>query len=184
MMILYTGRRADLTDALKTLTEKKLAKLERFLNGSEDAHVILKLEKHRHLAEIVIRGHNTPLTARAEASDFRDSIGLCADRLLAQAKRQRERLSKERKRSGLRGTPRQPEMALPGGLPGAPAEGDHPAIVRMGAIPAKPMSIDEAARQADRSPEPFLIFRNAESQQIAVLFRRADGRFGLVEEEA
>ena len=184
MMIVYTGRQADLTDALKAFTEKKLAKLERFLNGSEDAHVILKVEKHRHLAEIVVKGWNSPLTARAETSDFRDSIGLCADRLLAQAKRQRERLSKERKRRGMRGTPRRPEMIPAGGPPLVAPGDDRPAVVRMGVIPAVPMTVEEAARQADRSPEPFLVFRNAESRLVAVLFRRADGRFGLIEEEA
>ncbi len=179
MTILYTGRQADLTDGLKTYTEKKLGKLERFLDGLHDAHVVLKAEKHRRLAEIVIKTRAATLTARGEAADFRDSIGLCADRLLAQAKRHHERLATERKRAGMRASPRSPGEGA-----ALPAPGDHPAIVRMGAIPAKPMSLEEALLQVGRSSDPVLIFRNAESQNVSVLFRRSDGRFGLLEEEA
>ena len=54
----------------------------------------------------------------------------------------------------------------------------------MGRVPAKPMSVEEALLQVRASRESVLIFRNADSQQVAVLFRRADGRFGLIEEEA
>lgn len=182
MTILFTGRQADLSDGLKTFTEKKLAKLERFLDSLQDAHVILKAEKHRRLAEIIIKTRVATLTARGEAADFRDAIGISADRLLAQAKRHHERLAKERKRAGMRASPRGVETAAPGGA--SPAAGDHPAVVRMGSIPAKPMSLEEAILQAGRSPDPVLVFRNVESQTVAVLFRRADGRFGLVEEEA
>jgi putative sigma-54 modulation protein len=179
MTILFTGRQADLTEGLKAFTEKKLAKLERFLDALQDAHVVLKAEKHRRLVEIVVKTRAATLTARGEAADFRDSIGLCADRLLAQAKRHHERLAKERKRAGMRSSPRVPET----GAPPRAGDGDHPAVVRMGSIPAKPMSLEEALLQADRSSDPVLVFRNVESQNVAVLFRRADGRFGLVEEE-
>lgn len=186
MAIAYTGRKADLTPALKAFTEKKLGKLERFLEDVQDAHVILTLEKHRHLSEVVVKSRTATLTAKAEAADFRDSIGLCADRLLAQAKKHRERLAKERKREGMRSSPRGAGAGEGASfVPNPPADGaDGPAVVRLGSMPAKPMSLEEALLQVRASRDPVLIFRNAESQQVAVLFRRADGRFALVEEEA
>ncbi len=186
MAIAYTGRKADLTPALKAFTEKKLGKLQRFLEDIQDAHVILTLEKHRHLSEVVVKARTVILTAKAEAADFRDSIALCTDRLLAQAKKHRERFAKERKREGMRSSPRRPWASTDGtAFPLRPADAgpDGPAIVRLGSIPAKPMSLEEALLQVRASREPVLIFRNAESQQVAVLFRRTDGRFGLVEEE-
>jgi putative sigma-54 modulation protein len=186
MTIAYTGRKADLTPALRTFTEKKLGKLERFLEEIQDAHVILTLEKHRHLSEVVVKARTVTLTAKGEAADFRDSIGICADRLLAQAKKHRERFAKERKREGMRASPRGLGAAADGGPfapPPAESGPDGPVIVRLGSIPAKPMSLEEALLQVRASRDPVLIFRNAESQQVAVLFRRADGRFGLVEEE-
>ncbi len=54
----------------------------------------------------------------------------------------------------------------------------------MGLVPAKPMSVTEALDQARDSRDPFVIFVNEESQQIAVIYKRSDGRFGLVETEA
>ena len=186
MTIGYTGRKADLTAALKTFTEKKLGKLERFLDEIQDAHVILTLEKHRHLAEIVVKARTSTLAAKAEAADFRDTIGICADRLLAQAKKHRDRHAKERKREGMRSSPRHAQTGLFGALAASPVgDGpDGPLVVRMGRVPAKPMTVEEALLQVRGSRESVLIFRNADSQQVAVLFRRADGRFGLIEEEA
>ena len=96
MTILYTGRRAALTPPLREFVEKKLAKLERFLGEIQDAHVILALEKHRHLVEIVVKARVASLAAKAESSDFRDAAAVCAERLLAQAKRHHDRLAKER----------------------------------------------------------------------------------------
>lgn len=185
MTILYTGRKADLTPVLKELTEKKLGKLGRFLGEIQDAHVILTLEKHRHLTEIVVKGRLATLTARSEAADFRDSVVLCIDRLLVQARKHRERRAKERRREGRRSSPRRggETLGAPALAGAAGSDNDHPRVVRMGRIPAKPMSVEEALLQVRGSRDPFLIFRNAESQQLAVIFRRSDGRFGLVEEE-
>ncbi len=184
MTILYTGRKADLTPAMKELAGKKLEKLERFLGGILDAHVILSLEKHRRLAEIVVKGRDATLTAKGEASDFRDSIGQCADRLLAQAKKHRDRVAKERKREGMRASPRSAIAGFDIGRDAAASSGDdHPSVIRMGRIPSKPISVEEALLEIRGSRNPFLVFRNAESHQVAVLFRRPDGRFGLVEEE-
>ena len=137
MSILFTGRKADLTPELKRFAEGKLAKLDRFLDEEPDVHVILTLEKHRHLSEIVARTRTTTITARADAADFRESIDRCLDRILAQAKRQREKLTEERKRRGRRESPR-----VAGRIPVAPAapgDDDGPAIVPMGRVPVKPM---------------------------------------------
>ncbi|HXI02505.1 MAG TPA: ribosome-associated translation inhibitor RaiA, partial [Candidatus Saccharimonadales bacterium] len=83
MTILFTGRKADLTPALKAFAEGKLAKLERILDDIQEAHVILELDKHRHRCETVLKARTATLTARADGPDFRVSIARCADRLLA-----------------------------------------------------------------------------------------------------
>ena len=181
MTIVFTGRKAGLTKPLREHTEKRLEKLERFLGDIRDAHVILTLERHRRIAEVVVNGRIATIAAKAEAADFHESITLCSDRLLAQAKKQHDRLSKEHKRQGKRGLGRYSALT---GREEAPPGGDHgDPVIRMGHISAKPMSVKEAVLQVSGSHDPFLVFRNAESQQIAVIFRRPDGRFGLVEEE-
>ncbi len=53
----------------------------------------------------------------------------------------------------------------------------------MGRVPVKPMSVEEALLLMQDSPHPFLVFRDADSQQVSVIFRRRDGHFGLIEPE-
>ncbi len=179
MPILFTGRKADLTPALKRYAEGKLNKLDRFLGEEPDVHVILTVEKHRRLAEIVARTPLATMTARADSSDFRESIDRCLERVLAQAKRNHEKMTQSRRRRG-----RKEALREATGMPGvaAPAR-DRPLIVRMGSVPMKPMSVEEAVSEIQDSRDGFLVFRNADSQGISVLFRRADGRFGLIEPE-
>jgi putative sigma-54 modulation protein len=184
MTIIYTGRKAHLTSALKSFAEERLGKLHRFLGRVGEAHVIVSVEKHRHLVEIVLKGDGSALTAKAEAADFHEAIAVAVDRLVAQGKKHRERLARERKRQGRLASPRGGFAPASPEPPLRPADGDGRAgLVRMGRIPSKPMSLDEALLQFRESGDPVLAFRDIESQQFAVIFRRPDGRFGLVEEE-
>ena len=64
MRILFTGRKAHLTPALKALAESKLVKLEKYLGVILDSHVILSREKHRHVAEIVVKARARTLAAK------------------------------------------------------------------------------------------------------------------------
>jgi len=184
MTILFTGRKADLTPGLKTLAERKLAKLERLLHENPDAHVILTRERHRHLAEIVVHARIGTLTAKGDGAEYEESLGRAIDRMLAQARKHHEKIARGRKR-------RARQASLRGGVPAAldtaeavtTAEGDGPVIVPMGRVPVKPMSVEEALLLMQDSPHPFLVFRDADSQQVSVIFRRRDGRFGLIEPE-
>ncbi|HEU4402596.1 MAG TPA: ribosome-associated translation inhibitor RaiA [Candidatus Polarisedimenticolia bacterium] len=187
MKVLFTGRKAHLTLPLKSFTEEKLGKLERLFDGIHDAHVILTLEKHRRLAEIVLKTRHSTFSARADTTDFRDSVGECVDRLVAQTRKHHERLVKEAKRRGARAVRRGAGAVPPAAEAGAPisATGNEaPTVVRLGRIPVKPMSVQEAVLQARGSRDPFVVFRNAESLQVSILVRREDGEYGLFEAEA
>jgi len=180
MTIVFTGRKADLTPDLKAFAERKLAKLERLLHESPDAHVILTREKHRDLAEIVVHARVGTLTAKADGAEFEESLGVAIDRLLAQARKHHEKIAQGRKRRAMRESPRRgavtPEL---GASPGA----DGPIVVPMGRVPVKPMSVDEAILLLQENSDPFLVFRDADSQRFCLLVRRGDGRFGLIEAE-
>jgi len=180
MTILFTGRKADLTHGLRTFTEEKLAKLERILHESPDVHVVLARERHRHLAEIVIHARIGTLTAKADGAEFEESLGLAIDRLLAQARKQHSKLAKGRKRRAQRGSLRDP-AALP--TPPPPTGGDGLGVVPMGRVPVRPMSVEEALQRFLELSDPFLVFRDAETLRLCLLFRRRDGRYGLVEPE-
>jgi len=180
MAILLTGRKADLTPGLKSLAERKLAKLEPLLHESPDAHVILTREKHRHLVEIVVHARVGTLTAKADGAEFEESLGLAIDRLLAQARKHHEKIARGRKRRAMRESPRRGAGPLE---IGAPPAADGPIVVPMGRVPIKPMSVEEAVLLLQENFDPFLVFRDADTQRFCLLFRRGDGRFGLIEPE-
>jgi putative sigma-54 modulation protein len=185
MNILFTGRKAHLTDDLREFVQQRLGKLERILHEDPDAHVILTLEKHRHLAEIIVKARIGTMTAKANGSDFMTSAGQAADRLLAQARRLHEKITSSRKRTARRSSPRGGSgrlLAGPDGVGGG--DGGDRRIVAMSRVPLKPMSVDEAIQEMETTRGSFLLFRNASSQQVSVVFRRDDGRLGLIEPEA
>jgi putative sigma-54 modulation protein len=187
MTILFTGRKAHLTPSLKEYAKDKLARLERLLDDVLDVHVILIQERHRHVGEIVVKAPHATFTAKAEAAEPRDALGACADRLVVQARKHRDRILKGRKRQGAKISPRHLPVGFPAPIQsaeGSPADGDGAGVIHMGRVPAKPMSLEEAVTEARGSRTPFVVFRNADSQQLAVLFRRPDGRLGLIETEA
>ena len=183
MKVLFTGRKTRIGRSLKVFTEEKLAKIDRVLDAILDTHVILTLEKHSCLAEIIFKARTVTLTARGKGHTFQDAVMMCVDRLMARAKKHHDRIRERRKRGRERTVPRR--LAPGRGKRRASGAGDErDGVVRMGRVPAKPMSVTEALLQARGSADPFVIFLNEESQQIAVIYKRSDGRFGLVEPEA
>jgi putative sigma-54 modulation protein len=182
MTLLFTGRKADLTPALRDLVEKKLLKLERILGESPHVHVILASEKHRRLVEIVARARVGTLAAHADEATFEDALSAGAQRLVTQAKKHHEKMSRGRTRRAMLASRRAPSalaaLALDGTPPAAASR-----VVPMGPDRAAPMSVEQAVRELEAGRDPFLIFRNAESRQVSVLVRRDDGRIGLIEPE-
>lgn len=185
MIILFTGRKTDLTDSLKAFAEKKLSKLERVLRENPDIHVILTREKHRHLSEIIVKARLGVMTVKSNGADFESSLALAADRLLAQARRLHEKAASARKRSARRSSPRGGGLlAAPAGRR-SPGDGGEPeGIVSMSRVVLKPMSVEEAVEEMEMQRSRVLLFRNAASRRVSVVYRRADGRLTVIEPEA
>ena len=176
-----TGRHIDITPAIRDFTEDKLSKLERWIDDVFETHVILSVEKHRHIAEIVVKGRHHTYTGTDETGDMYASIGNAVDKLEKQARRQKGKWSGRRRHA-------QPTTKVPI-VDAEYADGDGNSapggtrIIRMRAATKKPMSIEDAAFALAESDREFLVFRDARSQQINVLYRRHDGHLGLIEPE-
>jgi len=100
MQVEYTGRQTEVPDAIKALAERKLKKLSRVLRGITHVHVILGVDKHRHLAEVSVRSPRRSLAARGVTRDLGVSLAAVLDKLIAQAKRLSGK-RQERKRRAL-----------------------------------------------------------------------------------
>jgi len=176
MTIEYTGRRTDFPQSLKALAERKLRKLSRVLPGITHVHVILNVDKHRKIAEVSIHSPNLDLAASEATSDLKNSIATVIDKLTRQAERRRGKIRERKRRAAPRQTaPRAPEVTEPA---------EPPRVIRSRRFLVKPMTVDEAVLELGQSREGLVVFRDAGSERVSVLYKRRDGNFGLIEPEA
>lgn len=185
MKLDLTGRNIEITPAIRDFTRDKLAKLEKCIDDIIEAHAILSVEKHRHIAELVIKGRHHVFTGTDETGDLYASIGNVVDKIEKQARRLKDKVTTRRKRA--RPGPEvaaavQVQLPAPGaGDGGAPRPAPIPRIIRSDEMVMKPMSPEDAALRLVDSEHDFLVFRDARSQRISVLYRRKDGNLGLIE---
>lgn len=176
MQIEYTGRHTEVTPALRSLAEKKLAKLLKVLPAITNVHVILLVDKHRHCAELTVHSSHLDLTAVEESGDLSTSLTTVIDKLVRQAQKRVGKL-RERKRKSR-------TAAVWSGVLAAPVPGDGGArVVRSRRVVAKAMTVDEAMKQVNSTDEGLLVFRDADTERLNVLYRRKDGNLGLIEPE-
>ena len=173
MKIEFTGRQTGIPDELRRLAERKLQKVGKLLPAVTRAHVILAVDKHRQVAEVSVHSRHMDLAAVEVSTNPRVSVASAIDKLLRQAQRQQAR-RRERKGGA---TPRR----VP--LPAAEREGDAgvPRVIRSRRAAVKPMTPEEAALEMEGRTDGVLVFRDAATERVNVLFRRKDGNLGLIE---
>jgi putative sigma-54 modulation protein len=172
----FTGRHIEVTPAIERLVRKELGKLNRVLDSAPArAHVILSSEKHRKSAEIVVYWRDNVFTAVAENSDITQSVMAAAGKVEKQVLKLKEKFNTRK-----RGRASAGEVApVPGGaLEAAPAA---PRIIPARRYRVKPMTPEEAALLLADSDDQFIVFRDAETNRVGVLYNRTDGNYGLIE---
>ncbi len=177
MRLTFTGRHVEVTPALQEHGRERIAKLLKFLPGILEAHVILSVEKYRHRAEVNVHTRRADLSAVEETGDMYSSLTQAFEKLERQARKRKDKV-KGRKRRGaapLKGEPAEEPPAPP------PANNRLPRLVRVESPELKPMSIEDAVLQVQDSERGFVVFRNSRSQRINVVYRRGDGRYGVIE---
>ena len=183
MNIEIVGRQIEITAALREFTAEKLRKLERLLEGPVEAHVVLAVEKHRHLAEIQIRSRTAMLSGAEESGDLYASISEVSEKLERQALRHKEKVTGRKRRTGTRAA--DAAVVLESEARGTPAEDeDAPArIFRTPRYRLKPLTPEDALLELESTGEDLLVYRDSSSYRVNVVYRRADGHFELVDPE-
>jgi putative sigma-54 modulation protein len=182
MQISVTFRHVDPTPALRQYAEEKLERVKKYLRRPVDAHVILSVAKERHIAEITLKADHVTMFAQEETHDLYSAIDLALDKLEHQAQKLKAKRRSHKGGSGNRGgeAPEVMTSVLAGDRRGP---GGAPEVIRAQRISVKPMSIEEAVEQLRSSRDEFLVFTDASSRTLAVLYRRKDGNYGLIEPE-
>jgi putative sigma-54 modulation protein len=178
MQFQVKGRNVEVSEAIRSYAEQKLAKLERQL---QDPRVELELAVEsnpsiaaNHVAEATIWTKGPVLRAREASSDMRASIDQLVEKLERQVTRYRKQ-GRARRRKAARANGLAPETT-----PVVPGEAE-PVIVKTKQFAIKPMSPEEAVLQLELIGHDFFVFRNAESDEVNVVYRRRDGNYGLIE---
>jgi putative sigma-54 modulation protein len=184
MQLDITGRHVEITPALRQLLERRLARVERVLNDSAlSATAILTLEKYRHRTEIIIHvRRDKMLRGLGEGTGWNLSIREAMEKVEQQAQKVKGKWTEGKRGETRRRAPRtaRTEEAAQARRP-EPAETASPRVIRATRYAIKPMTVDDAAGRVEESAEAFLVFRNAASDAVNILYRRKDGNLGLIE---
>lgn len=180
MRLALTGRHIDITPGLRQLVTRRLARLDRLLNDLiVSAQVVLHQEKRQLEADLILhmRGDHI-LRGRGAAETWAAALTQAVAKVEQQASTVKGKWEARKKRAA---SPRrtaalaEAEAVVPEEPTGAPR------IVRMRRYPVKPMSVEDAALKVGEGTNAFLVFRDAETDDVVVLYRRPDGDLGLIE---
>jgi len=196
MRLELTGRHVAITPAVRKAVEQRLARMARMLNNSlVSVQVVITRERSRTHVDMTMHARGDHfLHSEATGRTLPAALGEATEKLEHQAQKLKSKWT-ERKRQGRSAAkagaaaPR-PERAGRAVGTGAAAAGNEAEaagpvrIVRARRYEVKPMSVDEAALKLVAGNAAFLVFRNAGTDAMSVLFRRPDGHLGLIESEA
>ena len=177
MQITVTAKGVAVPRDLKEVVERRLSKLERLLRQIETVDITCSRERQWRVVEIVINANGLLVRGEDRAIDIRSALENLVDKLERRVKKSRSKLlARYREHPETRDA----WDAIIEEVTEADAE---PNLVRSKRFPIKPMGPEEAAAQMELLGHDFYVFRNAETEQVNVLYRRKDGNYGLIEPE-
>ncbi len=177
MKYIISGKNIEVTEALKNAVYDKLGKLDKFFAQETEAQVTLSVEKSRQKAEVTIPMKGNILRAEQTSTDMYVTIELVADILERQIRKYKTKITNYSKggthfsESFLE---QEPEQFL---------ENDEIRIIRSKKFAIKPMDAEEACIQMELLGHSFYVFRNAETFEVNVVYKRKNGTYGLIEPE-
>jgi putative sigma-54 modulation protein len=174
MQTSVTFKNLEPSEHLKSYVTEKLNRFDKLLDNPAEAGVVLVVEKHRHIAEVNITGDRMSINGKEETGDMYSAIDMVLDKLEKQLKRSKQKIRERRASAkGQTRTIREEASRM--------AEEEPAREVKIESLEFKPMDVEEAVLQMDLTDQGFLVFTNARSSQINVLYRRKDGHYGLIQ---
>ena len=179
-----TGRHLQVTEAISDYITRKIEGLHLDYPKIIEAHVILEVAKYRHTAEVIlVCSNHITIEATEETDDMYAAIDAVMDKVQRQMRKYKTRLMKKHRprKDIVKHLEEHVLETKPVDLDGD-EDGAHHPIVRSERYPVKPMFIDEAVLQLEMAQHrQFIVFLNARSTRMNVLYRRKSGEFGLIE---
>lgn len=174
MQTSVTFKNIEPSEHLKSYVGDKLNRLDKYLYNAAEANVVLSVEKFRHLAEINIIGDRLNIIGKEETGDMYSAIDMVLDKLEIQIKK-----NKQKNRERRAGSKMWPQNIIEEDA--SFSEEEDAGRIRIKHIEYKPMDVEEAVMQMDLVTDSFLVFTNARTNRVNVLYRRNDGDYGLIQ---
>lgn len=177
MKFVITGKNIDVTNSLRNIIEEKIGKLEKFFTQETEAHVTLSVQKDRQKIEVTIPVKGTIIRAEQESSDMYAAVDLVEEIIERQMKKYKNKIIESKQDAASFAKSFLDEELI---------DDDTIEITRMKKFAVKPMDPEEACVQMELLGHNFFVFRNMETDEVNVVYKRK-GRFnsyGLIEPEA
>lgn len=168
MQVIFSTRGMTISETYKDALTRRLAKLE-LLMPIIEARVVLSKEKHRRTVALTLTTTRHTFRSEETAGDLEVAVDMAVDAVARQVRELKDRVKNRKARHARRA-----------GTAARPGDGE-PADVIVRRVPLKPMSLEEAAAELGQGDDEFLVFTNASTDAVNVLYRRTDGGLGLVE---
>lgn len=173
MNITITARKTTVKDSFKERCEKKLHKLDKFFTDDAKAAVIVINERERETVEVTIQSQGMFFRSEKTSDDRIDSLDAVVDNLFRQIVKNKQKLGKH-----VRG-----DAFTSAEVEFLEQDAAEYHVVKSKKFPIKPMAVDEAILQMNMLGHEFYMFRNAEDNDINVVYKRNNGDYGLIEPE-
>ena len=174
MKINIRGDKVKVTDAIKNHIEEKIGRLERYFEDAQSltANVLIKVQVINQIVEVTIPAKKFILRGEVKEKDLYAAIDLVSDKLERQIRKNKTRMKKNNKKS--------PIVDFVMEFEESGVEQDEKTVVKRKTIEMKPMSEEEAILQMNLLDHAFYIFKEAESNEVAVVYRRNDEKYGII----
>ena len=174
MNLVISGKNLDITEGLRSAIEEKIGKLERYFTDTTEVHVTLSTEKNRQKIEITIPMKGSIIRAEEVSSDMYVSIDLVEEVIERQLRKYKNKLiDKEQNAAHL-------SQSF---IEADDFEDEDIQIIRSKKFAMKPMDPEEACVQMELIGHNFFVFRNSETDEVNVVYKRKGNTYGLIEPE-
>lgn len=177
MQTTVTFKKLDTSNSLKSYVTKKLDRFDKMLDSPGEAHVVLSVEKIRHIAEITLTCDRLKIHAKEESENMYSSIDALIDKLKIQIKKNKEKIKHHMSGN------KQSIKNESSGLDYSDDFSDNPIVdqIIIETIDNKPMDIEDAVAELESSRQAFFVFSNARTDQLNVLYKHNNGKLGLIQ---
>ena len=170
------GKNIEITDALREYVEKRVGKVTKYFNKVGEISVLLTVNKERQIVEVTVPVQGGFILRGEESTtDMYTSIDLVVEKLERQIHKQKTKLAR-RFRGGFK-----QDLVEQAPIPDMADEAEDYPVVKIKKFTVKPMDVQEAIMQMNLLNHDFFVFRDSTTEEVCVVYRRADGAYGLLE---